>query len=84
MSAVDEAYGRVFGPVAKEVMAPEKLAVPNEAPPTALNWPATVEDEVTVRSVVEAEIAEISENLLVEEAKIPLVALMMEEVAAVI
>jgi len=43
-----------------------------------------VEDEVTVRSVVEAEMAEISENLLVEEAKIPLVALMMEEVAAVI
>ena len=39
---------------------------------------------MTVRSVVEAEMAEISENLLVEEAKIPLVALMMEEVAAVI
>jgi len=42
-----------------------------------------VEDEVTVRSVVEAEIAEISEKREVEEAKRPAVALSMEEVAAV-
>ena len=61
-------------------MMPEKLAVPKVAPPTALNCPAMVEDEVTVRSVVDAEMVEISENLEVEEAKMPAVKLMMVEV----
>jgi hypothetical protein len=47
VSEVDEAYGKVFAPVAVEVMMPEKPAVPNCAPPTALNCPVTVEEAVT-------------------------------------
>ena len=43
-----------------------------------------MEEDVTVRRVVEAEMVEISENLLVEEAKMPWVALSGVEVAEVL
>ena len=77
-----------MAPAAVEVRIPEKVGVPAKVPPsvppaTALSAPPTVVEEVTVRRVVLAEIVEISEKREVEEAKIPLVALRIEEVAAV-
>ena len=63
------------------LLMPVKL--PKVAPPTALSWPATVVDEVTVRSVVDAEIATISEKREVDEAKRPLCAKIGVEVAEV-
>jgi hypothetical protein len=44
--AVVDAYGRVFGPVAVDVMAPEKDAVPKFAPPIAFRVLAIVVDPV--------------------------------------
>ena len=51
MSAVEEANGRVFAPVAVEVMAPVAAIVPKFAPPTALNIPEIVVDPVTASEV---------------------------------
>ncbi len=49
----------MFAPVAVEVMMPERFAVPNCAPPTALSMPAMVEDDVTESAEVVAAVAEI-------------------------
>jgi hypothetical protein len=70
--------------VAFVVVALIPVTFPNVAPPTALSWPAMVEDEVTERSVVDAEMVEISAKRDVDEAKIPLCAKIGVEVADVL
>ena len=65
------------------VVAPA-VRVPSVAPPTALNCPAIVLDEVTERSVVVAEMVLIPANCDVDEAKMPLCAQIGVEVAEVL
>ena len=57
MSAVDEANGKTFAPVAVEVIAPPKDAVPKFAPAIALRMPEIVVEPVTARAVEVAPIA---------------------------
>jgi hypothetical protein len=62
------------------VEEPEAKSVPKVAPPTALSCPAMVEDDVTERRLVVAEMVLIPVNCEVEDAWIPLVKLMIVEV----
>ena len=53
----------MFAPRAVEVIAPEKLAVPNCAPPTAFSWPAIVEEAETESEPVEVAFVVVSPPL---------------------
>ena len=69
---------------AKLIVAFDAVREPKVAPPTALSWPVMVEEPVTERSEVVAEIAMISEKREVEDAKMPLCAKIGVEVAEVL